>query len=137
MVKKYRFKNYKNHFFFGSTKQNFGKLYIKRTYTNVFITLCDLNSKVIACHTSGSTEKLRNKRRKRIAQAVEKIILKLYKIIKFYKIVKIHIILKMKVKSHVYTLINKLKHYGLEISSVCSLKSIAHNGVRGKKLRRL
>jgi len=135
--KKYKFKNKKNHFYFGSLKEKIAKIYIRRTFTNVFVTLCDLNNKVIICKTSGSTDKYTNKRRKRISQAVEKIVLELKNNIKVYNIIKLHIILKMKVKSHVYTLINKLKYYGLIILNICSKRKMSHNGVRGKNIRRL
>jgi len=135
--KKYKFKNKKNHFFFGNLKEKIANIYIRRTFTNVFITLCDLNNKVIVCKTSGSSDNYKNKRRKRISQAVEKIILQLKNNIKFFNIIKLHIILKMKIKSHVYTLINKLRYYGLIILSICSKRKMSHNGVKGKNIRRL
>jgi ribosomal protein S11 len=137
LKKKYKFKSRKSHFFFGKFKAKIAKIYIRRTYTNVFITLTDLNDKVVICKTSGSSEKFTNKRRKRIAQAVEKIMFFIRKSIKLYNIVKLHVILKMKVKSHVYTLISRLKYYGLNILSICSKRSLAHNGVRGRNIRRL
>jgi ribosomal protein S11 len=135
--KKYKLKNKKNHFFFGNLKNKIANIYIKRSFTNIFITLCDLNNKVIICKTSGSSDSFTNKRRKRISQAVEKIILKIKKTIKLYNIVKLHIILKMKIKSHVYTLINRLKYYGLIILSICSKRKMSHNGVKGRNIRRL
>ena len=61
---KYKFKLKKNHFFFGNLKLKIAKLYIRRSYTNVFITLCDLNNKVIICKSSGSSDNIKNKRRK-------------------------------------------------------------------------
>ena len=134
---KYKYKNIKDHFFFGNLRSKIGKIYIRRTYTNIFITLTDLNDKVVLCKTSGSSDVHKNKRRKRIAQAVEKIMLYIRKTMKLYNIVKLHIILKMKVKSHVYTLINRLKYYGLSILSICSRRKLAHNGVRGRNIRRL
>jgi len=118
-------------------KIKIAKIYIKRTYTNIFVTLTDLNNKVIICKTSGSSDKIYNKRKKRIAQAVEKIVLKLKKYFKLYNIMYVHIILKMKIKAHVYTLLSKLHLYGLKILSIKSKKLIAHNGVKGRNLRRL
>jgi ribosomal protein S11 len=135
LKKKYKFKIRKNHFFFGVKK--IAKLYIRRTYTNIFITLCDLNDKVIICKTSGSSDNIKNKRRKRIAQAVEKIMLYIRKTMKLYKLVNIYLILKMKVKSHVYTLLSRIKYYGLNILNISSRRAIAHNGVKGKNIRRL
>src|SRR5713226_3636593 len=128
LKKKYKFKIRKNHFFFVVKK--IAKLYIRRTYTNIFITLCDLNDKVIVCKTSGSSDNIKNKRRKRIAQAVEKIMLYIRKTMKLYKLLNIYLILKMKVKSHVYTLLNRIKYYGLNIINISSRRAIAHNGVK-------
>jgi len=137
LKKKYKFKNLKNHFFFGNLKTKVANIYIRRTYTNIFITLCDMNNKVIICKTSGSSDNFSNKRRKRIAQAVEKIMIYIRKTIKLYNIMKLNVILKMKMKSHVYTLISRLKYYGLDIISFCYRRKISHNGVRGRNIRRL
>jgi ribosomal protein S11 len=134
---KYKYRHEKNHFFFGNLKSKIAKIFIRRSYTNVFITLSDLNNKVIICKTSGSSDSYTNKRRKRISQAVEKIMNGIKKVIKLYNIVKLHVILKMKVKSHVYTLLSRLKYYGLIILSICSKRKLAHNGVKGRNIRRL
>lgn len=112
-------------------------IYIRRTYTNIFITLTDLNNKVICCKTSGSSDNIKNKRRKKIAQAVEKIIYNINSFLKLYEITHLHLILKMRIKSHVYTLLSKLHYYGLNILSISSKRLIAHNGVKGRNLRRL
>jgi ribosomal protein S11 len=135
---KYKYLKLKN-FFLGEEYLNnkIAKIYIKKTYTNIFITLCDLKNKVIICKTSGSSDKIYNKRKKRIAQAVEKIIFRIKKYLKLYKIMYIHLILKMKVKAHIYTLLSKLHSYGIKILSIKSKKIIAHNGVKGRNLRRL
>jgi len=99
--------------------------------------LTDLKNKVIICKTSGSSQKIYNKRKKRIAQAVEKILYKMKKYFKLYNITFIHLILKMKIKAHIYTLLSKLNTYNIKIISIKSKKTIAHNGVKGRKLRRL
>jgi len=135
MKTKYKLKKEKN-FFFGLTN-NTAKIYIRRTYTNVFVTLTDLNNKVVICKTSGSSDAIYNKRRKKIAQAVEKIALKLNQYLKLYEITNIHLVLKMRIKAHVYTLLSKLHTYGLFILTMTSRRLIAHNGVKGRNLRRL
>jgi ribosomal protein S11 len=137
LKKVYKYKKKKTHFFFGNYVKKVGKLYIRRTFTNVFITLTDLNNKVIVCQTSGSSDIYENKRRKRISQAVEKIMVHINKYIKLYKLSFFHVVLKMKVKSHVYTMLSKLSFYGLGVLSLNIRRSIAHNGVRGRNLRRL
>lgn len=42
-----------NNFFLGKSR-NFGRLYMRRTYSNIFITLTDMNNQVIICKTSGN-----------------------------------------------------------------------------------
>lgn len=113
-------------------------IHIKRTYTNIFITLTDLDNKVIICVTSGSADNtITNRRRKKIALAVEKIVSTLNYFFKLYEIKFINIILKMKVRAHVYTLLSKLVYFGLIILTISSRKLLAHNGVKGRRLRRL
>lgn len=131
----YHIKKFKD--FSLGTNKKIGKIYIKRTYTNIFVTLTDLNNKVIICKTSGSSDKIYNKRKKKIAQAVEKIVIKLNKILKLYNILYLQIILKMKIKAHIYTLLSKLHLFGFKILNIKSKKILAHNGIKGRNLRRL
>jgi ribosomal protein S11 len=134
--KNYRIKKEKN-FNLGLLNKT-ANIHIKRTYTNIFITLTDLDNKVIVCVTSGSADNtITNRRRKKIALAVEKIVSTLNYFFKLYEIKYTNIILKMKVKAHVYTLLSKLVYYGIIILSICSRKLLAHNGVKGRRLRRL
>lgn len=132
---KYKLLKFKN-FEFGN-KLKIAKLFIKRTYSNIFITLTDLNNKVIICKSSGSSDKIYNKRKKKVPQAVEKIIYKIKNYLNLYNILYIHIIIKMKIKTHIYTLLSKLHLYGINIISIKSKKNLAHNGVKGRNLRRL
>jgi ribosomal protein S11 len=132
---KYKIKKNKN-FFFG-LENNIAKIYIKKTYSNIFVTLTDLNNKVIICKTSGSSDIYKNKRKKKISQAVEKIVYNINNFLKLYEIKYVEIILKMKIKSHIYILLEKLNYFGIIIMSICSLKILPHNGVKGRNERRL
>jgi ribosomal protein S11 len=97
-----------------------------------------LNNKVIICKTSGNSKISESKRRKKIAMAIETIMKYLYnETILLFNIKNIEIILKMRVRSHLYTLIKRLKYYKINIVSIISKKKIAHNGIRKKKLRRI
>lgn len=132
---KYKYLKIKN--FKLGNKFKTAKIFIKKTYSNIFITLTDLNNKVIICKTSGSSEKIYNKRKKKVAQAVEKIVFKIKHYLNLYNILYVHIIIKMKIKTHIYTLLTKLKLYGINIISLKSKKILAHNGIKGRNLRRL
>ena len=43
----------------------------------------------------------------------------------------------MRVKSHLYVLIKRLKYYNINIINITSKKNIPHNGIRKKKIRRI
>ncbi len=68
---------------------NTAKIYLRRTYTNIFITLTDLDNKVIVCKTSGMSGITKSKRRKTTPQAVESIMKALHSYIKLYNITNI------------------------------------------------
>jgi ribosomal protein S11 len=138
LKKKFKVRQFKKFFFGLDLKNKIANIYIRRTYTNVFVTLTDMKNNVIICITSGSADKsLTNRRKKRIAQAVEQIVIAMNYFFKLYEIKSLHVILKMKVKAHVYTLISKVLGLGLSILSLSSRRLIAHNGVKGRRLRRL
>lgn len=138
LKKKFKVRKYKKFFFGMDQKNKMANIYIRRTYTNVFVTLTDMKNNVVICITSGSADKtLTNRRKKRIAQAVEQIVLAMNYFFRLYEIKSLNIILKMRVKAHVYTLISKLINLGLSILSISSRRLIAHNGVKGRRLRRL
>jgi len=100
--------------------------------------LTDLKNKVIICKTSGNSKISESKRRKKIAMAIETIMKYLYnETMVLFNIRNIIIILNMKVRSHLYTLIKRLRYYKINIISIISRKKIAHNGIRKKKLRRV
>jgi hypothetical protein len=70
--------------------------------------------------------------------AIETIIKYLYdEFILLFNIKNIIIVLKMKVKSHLYTLIKRLKYYKLNIIGIRSRRKVSHNGVRKRKTRRV
>ena len=138
LKKKIKVRKFKKFFFGVDQKNKIANIYIRRTYTNVFVTLTDMKNNVIICITSGSADRsLTNRRKKRIAQAVEQIVVAMNYFFKLYEIKALHVILKMKVKAHVYTLISKVLSLGLSILSLSSRRLIAHNGVKGRRLRRL
>jgi ribosomal protein S11 len=126
----------KTHFNLG-VHETSARLYLRKTYTNLIITLTDLDDKVIICKTSGSSGITGSKRRKRVPQAIEAIIKTLSNFFKLYKIQLIEIVLKMNIKSYLYYLLKELVYFGIVINGFVVRREIAFNGVRGRKLRRL
>ena len=115
----YKYKWEKLHFKFGDKDNRTAKLYLRKTWSNIFITLTDLRNKVIICKTSGNCNISHSKRRKKIAMAIETIIKYLYdESISLFNIKNIEIILKMRVRSHLYTLLKRLKYYKINILSL-------------------
>lgn len=134
----YKYKWEKLHFNFGDKENKTAKIYLRKTWSNIFLTLTDLKNKVVICKTSGNCKISDSKRRKKIAMAIETIMKYLYdESISLFNIKNIEIILKMKVRSHLYTLIKRLKYYKINILSIISKKKMAHNGIRKRKLRRI
>lgn len=143
MIKKRKKKIYvykweKLHFNFGDKDNRTAKIYLRKSWSNIYLTLTDLSNKVIICKTSGNSKISESKRRKKIAMAIETIMKYLYnETILLFNIKNIEIVLKMRVRSHLYTLIKRLKYYKVNIISIISKRKMAHNGIRKKKLRRL
>lgn len=128
----------KKHFFFGINKTyNVARIFLKRSYTNIFVTLADLNNKVIICKTSGSSGITGSKRRKKAPQAVETILASLQPFLKLYKITKVELILKMRITQIFHLLVKELSYYSIEVLGFFFRRRIAFNGVRGRKLRRI
>lgn len=116
---------------------NAAKIYLRRSYTNVFVTLTDLADKVIACKTSGMSGITGSKRRKNIPQAIESIMKVLYPVLKLYKIKNVTIVLKMRINIFFHYLQKELVYYNINILGYCMRRAVAFNGVKGRKLRRV
>lgn len=65
-------------------QQNKAKLYFRKTFSNIFLTLTDLCSKTIVCKTSGCSGVRNSKRAKKSPYAVENIVKELNIYFKLY-----------------------------------------------------
>ena len=120
---------------------NFGfssvcKIYLKCTFSNVFITITDMDDKVVMCKSCGSSGVTGTKRRKKAPQAVEQIVSKLNDYLKLYKIINIEVILPPRYNRKVPYLVRELLFYGYKIKKFFVRQIFPHNGVRGRKLKR-
>jgi len=129
----------KDKFNFGIKKYKFnmGRLYLRKSFSNIFLTFTDLSNKVIICKTSGNSGITGSKRRKRIPLALETIVKSLHRFFLLYQIKSIQIVLKMRKNSYFKTLLKLLSYYGISISGFSYRRILAFNGVKGRKLRRL
>lgn len=114
-----------------------GRLYLRRSFSNIFLTFTDLDGKVIVCKTSGNSGIKGSKRRKRIPLALESIVKSLYKVLLLYRIKSVKIYLKMRKNSYFKTLLKLLSYYGISVAGFSYRRILAFNGVKGRKLRRL
>jgi ribosomal protein S11 len=125
----------KEHFLFGFGGLAF--LVFNKTHSNVFVTLTDYKMKVIICKTSGNCNVGSTKKKKNAAQAVESIVKELSYFLKLYNIKTLDIILRFRVTSHTLILVKELSALGINIRKFLQRLRIGHNGMRGRKLRRI
>jgi ribosomal protein S11 len=125
----------KKHFFFGLDGSAF--LIFDKTHSNIFVTLLDSKMKVIICKTSGSSNVGFSKKKKKAPAAVENIIKSLDKIVKLYRIKSLDIILRFKITNHFLILMKELSSLGITIRRFLQRLRIGHNGMRGRKPRRV
>jgi ribosomal protein S11 len=129
-------KNKRRILFFGK----FGgvaRIYIRRTHSNIFVTITDLKDRILKCVTSGSSGITGNKRIKRAPTALESIVRKCLPVFDRYRIQRVKIVLKTRISILYYTLLKELRFHGVSIFGVLVRRKIAFNGVRKRKLRRI
>jgi ribosomal protein S11 len=77
------------------------------------------------------------KRRKKTPQSFEQIIKVIYPYLRLYSIVSIYVYVYRRPNAFYYTLMRLLDHYGMGIKALVARRHVAHNGCRGRKLRRV
>jgi len=115
---------------------NYFKLFLKHTFTNIMLSLTDNNNKLIICHTAGSSGISGTSRRKTAPQAIELIIKKIYPFFVQHKIKSLELVLTRKVSQAAHYLIRELGYFGIQIIIIRRRRICAHNGVRPRKLPR-
>jgi ribosomal protein S11 len=125
----------KNHFIFGPSGCAY--LILNRVHSNIFITLMDYKKKVIICKTSGMCAVGASKKKKNAPHAVENIVKELSPFFKAYGIKVVDIILRSRITSHMLIFVKELFDLGIEIRQFLQRLLLSHNGLRGRKLRRV
>lgn len=93
---------YRRHFNFGKYHRAF--LYLRRTFSNIFLTLTDLRHRVIVCRTSGNSGVFGQKRKKRNALSLEKIVKSMMVYLKMYDLTIVGLITRMRLNRYYYCL---------------------------------
>lgn len=127
----------KKFIFSNKNLSNTTNIIVNRSFSNIFITMTDLKHKVVICKSSGACGVGFLKKSKKSPQAIENIVNALVFFLELYKIKKIIIILKVKFTSHMIILVKELLSKGYKIIKFVNRLKIGHNGMRGRKLRRI
>jgi len=113
-------------------------LFLKRSRSNIFLTLADSKKRVIICKTAGLSCENNLKRTKRSPFIIEQIMKTLIPIINTYKIKNIKLVLRMRINIYYRILIKELEFYGLPVITLEFNKRIPFSlCMRQKKLRRV
>ena|ERR1700677_2263798 len=123
--------------FSNKSLKNAAHIFINRSFSNIFITVTDLRKKVVICKSSGSSGVGHLKKNKKSPQAIENIVNALIPYFELYQIKNFDIILKVKFSSHVILLVKELHDRGYNIIKFTTRLKVGHNGMRGRKLRRI
>jgi ribosomal protein S11 len=124
----------KPHFFFGR-KDKKGKIFLKRSRSNYFITMTDIKGRVIRSYTTGSVV-FGSKRKCLSPYAIEGVFNKLVIFIKLYNLKKFDVIIKVLSPGHLYSLLKEMKKHNLIVIALLNRLPLPHNGVRGQKIPR-
>lgn len=130
-------KNNKFYFRVDFNDLNTAKICVRRSFSNLFLTLMDSRGQVIICKTSGSCGFTGSKRKKTIKYNIEVLFKEVYEYIKVYRIQQVIIVLRTRVNAYYYTLAQELSYVGIRIGAVYFNRRLPHNGMRGRKLRRI
>jgi ribosomal protein S11 len=123
-------------FFFKSIHGLKMRLFFRKTFTNIFITLADLHNRVVFSLSAGMCSEKNNRRNKVAPFIIEAMALKLIQILRSFKIVALAIIMRSSLRSHLRILISKLSKFNYKITAINDRRIVAHNGVRGRAIKR-
>lgn len=123
-----------------SLKKNFelskGRIYFKKSRSNIFITLTDANDNVIIALSSGSVLADRAKKPKISTEAVESIMNVICSYIKNLNIPTIELILRTRINIYINFILKELEIENINVSSFIVKLKRAYNGMRQRKSRR-
>jgi ribosomal protein S11 len=134
MVKKNKKRSPK--FFFGLAKRRQVRIYLRKSFTNIFFTVTDLRNKVIYTLSGGMCSDKNNRRSKIIPFIVEAMSKKIIKVFRALNISLVQLILKTSLRAHLRVLVYRLSKANFHVSSILDRRIAAHNGVRARSLKR-
>lgn len=124
----------KDHIFF---KYGIGHVLFFQKYSNVFLVLKTEKKKHVITLTAGSC-KLGNTKKQKISPFnINLMIRNLKDYCKLYGIYRIRFFLRSSINKHYYNIMKYLSLYNIKVMEVGYVLHLPHNGIRGRKLRRI
>jgi len=133
----YNLQRLQNFKFTGKWKQHYCRVHMRKSFTNIFITLTDLQDKVIHTTSIGQFSKINNKRVKLSPVIYLKMIRKFFQFMRKLKFRKYEMILRSRFGHHLITFVRESLYYGLRPFRLINRRIVAHNGVRARHIRRI
>lgn len=114
-----------------------GRIYLKYTRSNIFITLTDFDGRLVLCRSSGSAGLLGKRSKKTTYHAILPIIRSMAEHFKVYKITGVLLYIRVLPTTHERFLIVALARLGVTIKEIVDQIAVPHNGMRSRKVRRV
>jgi len=124
----------KDHIFF---KYGIGHVLFFQKHSNIFLVLKTEKKKHVVTLTAGSCKVGDTKKQKISPFNINIVIKRLKDYCKLYGVYRIRFFLKSTINKHYYNIIKYLSLYNIKIMEIGYVLYLPHNGIRGRKLRRI
>jgi ribosomal protein S11 len=124
----------KAHIFF---KYGIGHVLFFQKYSNVFLVLKTEKKKHVITLTGGSCKMGNTKKQKISPFNINIMIKRLKEYCNLYNVYRIKFFLRSSINKHYYNIIKYLSLYNIKIMEIGYVLHLPHNGMRGRKLRRI
>lgn len=112
------------------------RLHFRHTTNNIYLTLTDINDRVLYTRSTGMHTEAKNKKERVCVPVFESMTTAIVKKLNLLKINKLQIIMRSRLRRYFVTMLKLLVQYGIKIVKMFNIPYIPHNGVRGRKQRR-
>jgi ribosomal protein S11 len=123
-------------FYFGPTAdRRIAALHINQKRHNLFFTATDLAGSVIGSITAKPFAA--NRKKRTAPHIIEQLVRRLVGVLRAYRVKELRLFVKLPEKRSIYAVKRALKGSGLSIPCILDFVTLAHNGCRTKKAKRL
>lgn len=118
-------------------KSRYCKIFVRKSFTNFFITMTDIKNRVILTLSLGLTSKSNNRKKKLSYDNFLQLINRLLRRLKFLKINYVSVVLRSNMNWQILMLFNELNRNNIFIFKTLKRILVAHNGVYNRHTRRI